>query len=166
VRALLHVDSDELTSRFFADILLTPLEATRIRLVSDPKVSFSATRVMQSLTRQYATGLVSGLTKIASTEGFSSLYAGFIPILCKQVPYAIGRFASNATMFAKLTARSIHCQRAMYRVHLRTNESGAERSALASRNLLHYPRERSSRRFRGCDPVSCEWIRSGHVGMS
>jgi hypothetical protein len=25
--------------RFFADILLTPLEATRIRLVSDPKVS-------------------------------------------------------------------------------------------------------------------------------
>lgn len=27
------------TTRFFADILLTPLEATRIRLVSDPKVS-------------------------------------------------------------------------------------------------------------------------------
>ena len=27
-----------LTSRFFADILLTPLEATRIRLVSDRNV--------------------------------------------------------------------------------------------------------------------------------
>ncbi|KAI9638257.1 mitochondrial carrier domain-containing protein [Dioszegia hungarica] len=67
-------------AEFFADILLTPLEATRIRLVSDPK---------------YATGLVSGLTKIASTEGFSSLYAGFIPILCKQVPYAIGQFTVN-----------------------------------------------------------------------
>ncbi|WWC69456.1 uncharacterized protein I206_103396 [Kwoniella pini CBS 10737] len=67
-------------AEFFADILLTPLEATRIRLVSDPK---------------YATGLVSGLTKIASTEGFSSLYAGFIPILAKQVPYAIGQFTVN-----------------------------------------------------------------------
>ncbi|KAK8869814.1 hypothetical protein IAR55_000382 [Kwoniella newhampshirensis] len=67
-------------AEFFADILLTPLEATRIRLVSDPK---------------YANGLVSGLTKIASTEGFSSLYAGFIPIVCKQVPYAIGQFTVN-----------------------------------------------------------------------
>ncbi|WWD15912.1 hypothetical protein CI109_100336 [Kwoniella shandongensis] len=67
-------------AEFFADILLTPLEATRIRLVSDPK---------------YATGLVSGLTKIASTEGFASLYAGFIPILAKQVPYAIGQFTVN-----------------------------------------------------------------------
>jgi solute carrier family 25 phosphate transporter 3 len=35
------------------------------------------------------------LTKIASTEGFASLYAGFIPILCKQVPYAIGQFTVN-----------------------------------------------------------------------
>jgi solute carrier family 25 phosphate transporter 3 len=67
-------------AEFFADILLTPLEATRIRLVSDPK---------------FATGLVSGLTKIISTEGFASLYAGFIPILCKQVPYAIGQFTVN-----------------------------------------------------------------------
>lgn len=47
----------------------------------------------KALIGQYATGLVSGLTKIASTEGFSSLYAGFIPILCKQVPYAIGKSA-------------------------------------------------------------------------
>ena len=34
---------------------------------------------------------MSGLTKIAGTEGFASLYAGFIPILFKQVPYAIGQ---------------------------------------------------------------------------
>lgn len=44
---------------------------------------------------QFASGLVSGLTKIASTEGFGSLYAGFIPILAKQVPYAIGQFTVN-----------------------------------------------------------------------
>jgi len=67
-------------AEFFADILLTPLEATRIRLVSNPK---------------YASGLVSGFTKILTTEGIGSLYAGFIPILCKQVPYAIGQFTVN-----------------------------------------------------------------------
>ena len=46
------------------------------------------------LTYKYASGLVSGFTKIASTEGFGSLYAGFIPILAKQVPYAIGKLHS------------------------------------------------------------------------
>ncbi|WOO79712.1 Mitochondrial phosphate carrier protein [Vanrija pseudolonga] len=67
-------------AEFFADILLTPLEATRIRLVSNPK---------------YATGLFSGFTKILRTEGVGSLYAGFIPILFKQIPFAIGQFTVN-----------------------------------------------------------------------
>lgn len=58
-------------AEFFADILLTPLEATRIRLVSDPK---------------YAKGLVAGFTRLASEEGVAGLYAGFLPILCKQIP--------------------------------------------------------------------------------
>lgn len=57
------------TAEFFADIALCPLEATRIRLVSDPK---------------FATGLVSGFTKIARTEGVGAFYAGFVPILFKQ----------------------------------------------------------------------------------
>jgi len=67
-------------AEFFADILLTPLEATRIRLVSE---------------RGFATGLVSGFTKIAREGGVSDLYAGFLPILCKQIPYAIGQFTVN-----------------------------------------------------------------------
>jgi solute carrier family 25 phosphate transporter 3 len=67
-------------AEFFADILLTPLEATRIRLVSD---------------RTYATGLVSGFTRIAREGGIRELYAGFLPILCKQIPYAIGQFTVN-----------------------------------------------------------------------
>ncbi|KAJ4482041.1 mitochondrial carrier domain-containing protein [Lentinula aciculospora] len=67
-------------AEFFADILLTPLEATRIRLVSE---------------RGYATGLVSGFTRLASEGGVSQLYAGFLPILCKQIPYAIGQFTVN-----------------------------------------------------------------------
>lgn len=65
---------------FFADILLTPLEATRIRLVSD---------------RGFASGLATGFMRLAREGGISQLYAGFLPILCKQIPYAIGQFTVN-----------------------------------------------------------------------
>ncbi|KAH7908047.1 mitochondrial carrier [Hygrophoropsis aurantiaca] len=67
-------------AEFFADILLTPLEATRIRLVSQ---------------RNYATGLVTGFTRLAREGGLRELYAGFLPIICKQIPYAIGQFTVN-----------------------------------------------------------------------
>jgi len=67
-------------AEFFADILLTPLEATRIRLVSQ---------------RGYASGLVSGFARLTREEGVRGLYAGFLPILCKQIPYAIGQFTVN-----------------------------------------------------------------------
>jgi solute carrier family 25 phosphate transporter 3 len=64
-------------AEFFADIALCPLEATRIRLVSQPT---------------FASGLVSGMGKIASTEGIGAFYAGFGPILFKQVPYTMAKF--------------------------------------------------------------------------
>ncbi|CAL1712879.1 unnamed protein product [Somion occarium] len=67
-------------AEFFADILLTPLEATRIRLVSQ---------------KGYASGLVTGFTRLTREEGVRGLYAGFLPILCKQIPYAIGQFTVN-----------------------------------------------------------------------
>ncbi|KZT11914.1 mitochondrial carrier [Laetiporus sulphureus 93-53] len=67
-------------AEFFADIMLTPLEATRIRLVSE---------------RHYASGLTTGFMRLAREEGFQGLYAGFLPILCKQIPYAIGQFTVN-----------------------------------------------------------------------
>lgn len=67
-------------AEFFADILLTPLEATRIRLVSD---------------RTYASGLVTGFMRLAREGGIRDMYAGFIPILLKQIPYAIGQFTVN-----------------------------------------------------------------------
>ena len=57
-----------LALRFFADILLTPLEATRIRLVSQ---------------HGYANGLASGFMRILREGGVRDLYAGFIPILFK-----------------------------------------------------------------------------------
>ena len=57
------------TAEFFADIALCPLEATRIRLVSQPT---------------FATGLLSGFGKIYKNEGIGAFYSGFGPILFKQ----------------------------------------------------------------------------------
>jgi solute carrier family 25 phosphate transporter 3 len=56
-------------AEFFADIALCLLEATRIRLVSEPT---------------FASGLVSGFGKIAKNEGIGAFYSGFGPILFKQ----------------------------------------------------------------------------------
>jgi len=64
-------------AEFFADIALCPLEATRIRLVSQPT---------------FASGLVSGFTKIAKNEGILAFYSGFGPILFKQIPYTMAKF--------------------------------------------------------------------------
>ena len=63
-------------AEFFADIALCPLEATRIRLVSDPT---------------FANGLVSGFGKIAKQEGVGAFYSGFGPILFKQYVYEVLR---------------------------------------------------------------------------
>ncbi|KAL0481777.1 mitochondrial phosphate carrier protein [Acrasis kona] len=78
-RTLIYLSAST-AAEFFADILLCPLEATRIRLVSD---------------KSYATGLTSGFLKMARTEGLKGFYSGFIPLLCKQVPYAIGQFTTH-----------------------------------------------------------------------
>lgn len=65
------------SAEFFASIALCPLEATRIRLVSEPT---------------YASGLISGFGKILKNEGIGAFYAGFGPILFKQVPYTMSKF--------------------------------------------------------------------------
>lgn len=65
------------TAEFFADIALCPLEATRIRLVSEPT---------------FANGLIGGFGKIARTEGLGAFYSGFGPILFKQLPYTMTKF--------------------------------------------------------------------------
>lgn len=64
-------------AEFFADIALCPLEATRIRLVSQPT---------------FANGLIGGFTRILKEEGVGSFYNGFTPILFKQIPYNIAKF--------------------------------------------------------------------------
>ena len=64
-------------AEFFADLALCPLEATRIRLVSQPT---------------FANGLVGGFTKIAKEEGFGAFYGGLGPLLFKQYVLSIQEF--------------------------------------------------------------------------
>jgi len=66
-------------AEFIADIFLCPLEATRIRMVSDPTMPQS---------------LGAAAAKIIKTDGFvRGFYSGFGPILLKQVPYTMAKFA-------------------------------------------------------------------------
>lgn len=74
-------------AEFFADIALCPLEATRIRLVSQPT---------------FASGLMSGFAKIAKNEGLGGFYSGFGPILFKQVPYTMAKFGVYEVAFEKM----------------------------------------------------------------
>ena len=66
------------TAEFFADLALCPMEATRIRLVSKP---------------DFAPSLSTAFTKILTGEGLRGFYAGLLPILLKQIPYTMAKFA-------------------------------------------------------------------------
>jgi len=74
-------------AEFFADIALCPLEATRIRLVSQPS---------------FANGLLGGFARIAKEEGLRGFYSGFGPILFKQVPYTMAKFAVYEVAFENM----------------------------------------------------------------
>lgn len=66
-------------AEFVADVFLCPLEATRIRLVSDPS---------------FGKGLFDAAPKILAQDGLiKGFYSGFGPILFKQVPYTMAKFA-------------------------------------------------------------------------
>jgi solute carrier family 25 (mitochondrial phosphate transporter), member 3 len=66
-------------AEFIADVFLCPLEATRIRLVSDPTMG---------------KGLFDAAPKILKQDGLvRGFYSGFGPILFKQVPYTMAKFA-------------------------------------------------------------------------
>jgi len=83
-------------AEFIADIFLCPLEATRIRLVSDPS---------------FASGLLGGFTRLLKEEGaIKGFYSGFGPILMKQVPYTMAKFAvqgAAAQSLAKATGSEL-----------------------------------------------------------
>jgi solute carrier family 25 phosphate transporter 3 len=76
-------------AEFIADIFLCPLEAVRIRSVSDP---------------EFCDGLVDGFSKMAKAEGIGGFYAGFAPILAKQIPYTMAKFAVQGNVADKMYA--------------------------------------------------------------
>jgi solute carrier family 25 phosphate transporter 3 len=65
-------------AEFIADLFLCPLEAVRIRSVSD---------------QTFPRSLPAGLSHMFRTEGLTGFYAGLGPILFKQVPYTMAKFA-------------------------------------------------------------------------
>jgi len=65
-------------AEFIADLFLCPLEAIRIRSVSDPT---------------FPKGLGAGAGRMLATDGLLGFYAGLGPILFKQVPYTMAKFA-------------------------------------------------------------------------
>merc|ERR1712050_612439 len=65
-------------AEFIADIFLCPLEAARIRGVSDPT---------------FSKGTIEAVTKLVKMEGLAGWYSGFVPILFKQIPYTMAKFA-------------------------------------------------------------------------
>jgi solute carrier family 25 phosphate transporter 3 len=66
-------------AEFIADIFLCPFEAARIRLVSQP---------------DYANGMMECAKRMNAEMGFfGAFYSGFIPILFKQIPYTMAKFA-------------------------------------------------------------------------
>lgn len=69
-------------AEFIADLFLCPLEAVRIRAVSDP---------------EWASGLGDGFAKMAKQEGIGGFYAGLLPILGKQIPYTCAKFVVQGT---------------------------------------------------------------------
>lgn len=76
-RTAIYLGSSALCE-FVADIALCPLEATRIRLVSQP---------------EFASGLIGGFFRLLREEGvLRGFYSGFGPILFKQIPYTMAKF--------------------------------------------------------------------------
>jgi len=66
-------------AEFIADVFLCPLEAARIRAVSNP---------------EYGNGLAGVAGRLLREEGIiRGFYSGFGPILFKQIPYTMAKFA-------------------------------------------------------------------------
>ncbi|GJD08166.1 Mitochondrial substrate carrier family protein N [Galdieria sulphuraria] len=75
-----------------ASFSLCPMEAVRIRLVSEPS---------------FARGFVDGLPKMWKGEGYRGLYKGLPYVLLKQIPYTYGQFVSYEVCMKLLSGTSI-----------------------------------------------------------
>ena len=74
-------------AEFIADLFLCPLEAVRIRSVSD---------------NTFPKGLGAGFARMLATDGPLGFYAGLGPILFKQIPYTMAKFAVQGAAAEKI----------------------------------------------------------------
>merc|ERR1712048_5729 len=77
-------------AEFIADVFLCPLEACRIRSVSDPTFASSLPGVAARLIKEE--GVIRGF------------YSGFGPILFKQIPYTMAKFAVQGLVAEQMYA--------------------------------------------------------------
>uniref|UniRef100_A0A7S0MGQ2 Uncharacterized protein n=1 Tax=Cryptomonas curvata TaxID=233186 RepID=A0A7S0MGQ2_9CRYP len=66
---------------------MLPFEAARIRIVADPT---------------YAKGMIGVMSRLVKEQGFTGIYGGLVPILCKQVPFTITQFLVFETVASAL----------------------------------------------------------------
>ena len=78
-RALLYVTASA-SAEFFADMLLCPWEALKVR--------------QQTSYPPFARNTVEGFQKLKSLEGFAGFYKGIVPLWGRQIPYTMMKFAS------------------------------------------------------------------------
>jgi len=67
------------SAEFIADIGLSPFEAVKVRVQTNPK---------------YASGLLDGFPKMLREEGIGSFYATIGPLWARQIPYTIIKFVA------------------------------------------------------------------------
>jgi solute carrier family 25 phosphate transporter 3 len=89
-------------AEFVADCFLCPLEAARIRSVSDPA---------------YGSNLASVAARLVKEEGvIRGFYSGFGPILFKQIPYTMAKFAVQGAVadswYSSMNCKASDCGQA------------------------------------------------------
>jgi solute carrier family 25 phosphate transporter 3 len=88
-RNLIYLASSAM-AEFIADVCLCPLEAVRIRLVSEPT---------------FAASLPAAATRLVKEQGLlRGLYSGFGPLCFKQIPYTMAKFAVQGIAAEKYAA--------------------------------------------------------------
>jgi solute carrier family 25 phosphate transporter 3 len=86
------------SAEFFADILLCPFEAVKVRIQTSPKGTFPDT-------------FGPGWEKIKSTEGINGFYKGITPLWCRQIPYTIMKFVVFEKVVAVIFEDILHKRR-------------------------------------------------------
>ncbi|KAJ1520183.1 hypothetical protein ONE63_004396 [Megalurothrips usitatus] len=66
------------SAEFFADIALSPMEAAKVRIQTQPG---------------FASTLREAYPKILKEEGMNGFYKGLVPLWCRQIPYTMMKFA-------------------------------------------------------------------------